>query len=379
MASIIESIEYVELTWDDVLDGDVDLTAGQDDTQCIPFKSWELLTGSLANDWRELMHAVDIYDNGGTAAVRIIHTGAADTDNRGAGIFIVEFVAGINVQKVAWSIADSSTSTAVTLTDVTDQDSAFWINSYDFDHSIAIQAYDHSFVGSRFNGASTTELTLDKVNNNGPLAGWVYVVDCDSAEFIVEHTTIAVGTADTDSTTTISSTVLANTFVLADYSNSEAGDNPRDGCIVIDLEDSTTVRARRTLDEMVTPADTATVYCQIVEAQAGEFAVQRGTYVLTAVDGTDSFTAVTQANSIAKMGVPMHGNVCIGTSDLTSGGVVDGMSVRLSFDSSSTIIFDCSTVNESGRLIPWEVIDFTGSSASIAPHAMHYRKQMGVS
>ena len=59
MASIIESIEYVELTWDNALDGDTDLTLGQDEAQCIPFKTWDMTEGAIPNDWREVCAAVD--------------------------------------------------------------------------------------------------------------------------------------------------------------------------------------------------------------------------------------------------------------------------------------------------------------------------------
>lgn len=378
MASIIASVEYVELTWDNTLDGATNLTKGQDETKCIPILSWRMAEGSVANDSRERNHAVDIYDNAGTAAVRIIRTGAADTSNRTTGVFIIEFVAAINVQKVAWSIATAVTSTNVTITDVTAQSSAFWMCTYDHDDTVVNIGYGTSCAGSRFNGASTTSITISRTNNNGPVAGWLYVVDCDSSEFIVDHQAISVATTEVSSTNTISSTVLADSFVLADYDSSENGDDPEEGVFIVDLQNATTVRARRTTGTS-TPTSTATVYAQIVEAQGGEFSVQRGDETMVGVGEVATITAVTQANSVVKPGTHMSGQGCIGASDGTFGGVLDEMAVLCSFNTSTEIAFDRITATETDNIFAWEVIDFTATVGGIVPQAMHYRKQMGVS
>lgn len=359
MASIIESVEYVECVWDNTDDGSVNLSKGQDWQKCVPFFSWFQDTGGVPNDFRERCFAVDIYNNAGTGAVRILRGGAVDVDNRLVGVFVVEFVAAINVQKEAFDMLDTDFTDNNSITDVTDQDSAFMLMTYDYTDTAAQQGPANTALGVQFTGASTTSITIVRQNNNGTCIGWVYIVDCDSGEFIVDHQTIAVGATDLESTTTISATVLADTFLVTDFQTDENGDNPDEAAFIMDLEDTTTIRARRTISG-ATPADAATIYVQVVECQNTEWNVQRGEEIMNATPEVATITAVTQANSIVKNGCHNAGIYDLGASDLTGGINVENLSVVVNFNSSTEIAFTRDNDVETGNIIPWEVIDFTG-------------------
>ena len=369
MASIVQSVEYVECAWDSGKTGSVNLTKGQDEAKCIPFFTWTLPTVSLADDFRERCFKVDIYDNAGTAACRVISAGALEADDRTTGVFVVEFVAAIDVQKVAWSMAHTVATTNVAITDVTAQASAFWINTYDFNHSVAVNGFDKATCGSRFNGASTTSVTIDRTGSTGDITGWLYVVDCNSGEFTVDHDAISLAASDQSGTAAIS-TVLADSFVLADYNSAETGNDPNDGAIVVDLNATTTVRARRGITP-VTANATAVVYTQTVECQNGEWTVEHGETAIATATDTATVTAVTQANSAIISGCPMSGIMPLGTSDLKATNNLPQLAILLSFNSSTQIALDSqSRTIETGNIVPWQIVDFTGSAAAASKLAV---------
>jgi hypothetical protein len=365
MSSIVQSIEYVTIDYD-VSNQPVtlNLTKGQDETKCVPFFSQQLLTGSLGDDWRQRLCKLEIIDNAGTAAVKATAAGKTDTDDQRLKIFVVEFVAAINVQQVAADLADTVLSANITIANVGAQADAFFFATYDFTDAVAIDGSDNGCVRARWNGASTTSITLDRDGPDGALDGVLYVVDCDSAQFIVNHREIAMGTTDEIVTDTISATVLADTFIIHSYKSAETNDDPRDASAVADLSATTTIRLRKAILGSVATGSDHQV--QVVECQNNEWLVERGDFVSTVTNpDATTITGINQVKSIVKTGCHISSCYDMGTSDKTAGNPVADLALAVDFNSSTELGWDRQQTNEVGNVVPFEVIDFTGAAVSL--------------
>lgn len=366
MAGIVKSVEYLTIDYDATSEPvTTNLTSGQDETQCVPFYTKQLVTGALADDWRERMQKVEIIDNAGTAAVKVTAAGKTDADDHRLKIFVVEFEATINVQQVDADIADASSSANITVTDVGAQNQAFLIYTYDFTHTIAIDRPDYGCVRPIWNGASTTSVTIERTNSTGTIDGKLYVVDCDSGEFTVDHQDIAIASTDELDNTTISSTVLADSFIIAHYRSSEGGDDPLDAAIVADLSTTTNIRCRRAI--VGASGAAANVAVQVVECQNNEWEVQRGDWTSTVTNpDTISITAVDDLDfSFVKTGTHEASCYDLGTSDLGAGNTIDERAAAFDFNSVSQLGIDRDRSDETGNIVPWEVVEFSTSTVVI--------------
>lgn len=360
MASIIQSIEYVEILFDiDNVPRTVNLTKGQDETKCVPFYTVEH-NAALTDDWRDRMFKVEIIDNAGTPATKISAPGRSSAANQDSWlrVFVVEFISSINVQQVVFDLTVTEATQNFTITDVTAQNSAFMLLSYDFNDAGLIDAADRALLKLEFNGASTTSITISRVQNDGVITGVCYIVDCDSSEFIVDHQTFDSVATDEITTQTISSTVMADTFIISHYSTAETTDDPRDASVIVELQNSTTIRCRRAIAGASNAVNHHAV--QVIECQGNQWSVQRGDITMNTTPETAAITAVTQANSIVKTGTHEASVYDMGTSDATNGNNVDACSTSVVFNSNTEIEFERNLDNETGNVIAWEVIDFTG-------------------
>ena len=366
MGQIVQSVEYLTI---DIDSGNspvtTNLTKGQDETKCVPFYTkWLPATSSLPNDFRERQVKLEIIDNGGTAAVRASMPGKTDTDDHRLQIFVVEFKAAITVQQVDLDVTDTNSSNTATISSVGSTASAFLLYYYGFTHTVAVTSPNHAGAAITFN--STTEIQATRQQTTGNLDGIAYIVSCASGEFTVEHTgAISIASADksVDTGITLLDKGLSKAFCITSYYVAEGGDDPRDGSMVGTLTSTTNFRVRRALAG--TPAATATVHGQIVECQNDEWEVQRNDWTDDGTTNPDtiSITAIDTAYSIVKNCCHIGGIYNLGLTDVASGLAVDDQAAAFDFNSTTVIGVDRETAT-SGHIVPWEVIDFTGTAAS---------------
>lgn len=370
---LYESVEYLEVDTDATTDNVLtDLTKGQDYTQCIPIYSNRAL-GALTDQHQERCVRVTFEDNGGTPAVRVQKTAAADSDDTRAHIFVWELPSAINVQQVDVS-SFTGTSVSPTFTSVGAQNQAFMLYSYDYTSPPSSDDdFDDICVQVRFNSTDTDTALLTRRASGGTVNGTLYVVDCDSGEFTVDHREIDITTSsDTSGTDTISSTTTAATFLMHSYESSEAEDDMRDAGWYADLQDSTTVRVRRTISG--TPSATSTHSIAVVEAQDSEFDVQRNAALtITGNSTTDSITAIDQARSIIlhNSGWDHH----IGRNDAVLGANVDSAMGGWDFSADDTVRVQFTNYL-TNQIHTYEVVQFA-ETAGAATYPGWYQSRGG--
>jgi len=212
MAGIVVSVEYLEVTLDATLDVvSTDLTKGQDDTKCVPMFVTHLNSAGQGDNFVERTVEVTIGDNGGTAEITLDMHDNADADDKVYGVFVVEFSADINVNQ--YNVAAlTDTSIAQTITSVGATTDAFMVY---YGHCDTAVADDFNAAYIRLQFASTTSVTISRDDNQGQVDGTLFVVDCDSGEFTVEHKDYSTSGASVD--TTVTAVVLADTFTIHTY------------------------------------------------------------------------------------------------------------------------------------------------------------------
>ena len=354
--AVWKSVEYNEVTLDvNNTPVTTNLSKGQDETQCTPFVSYRN-TGPISDKHFNRLAKVEYIDNAGTPAVRVTAGSRDDADDTVYQIFTVEWDASIAVEQVTVS-GFTAASTNVTITDVVDQTTAFLYFSYEHDSS----GDDHNDaqVQVRFNGSSTTSVTLSRRDATGSLDGTLYVVKCSSTEFIVDHRELDVtsssATSDTD---TITSTTSADTFLVHSYETSESSDDMRDFLWQADLQNDTTVRIRRTTNSG-TPSATSTHSVAVVEAQGNEWDVQRNDAVtMSSASVTDTITEIDQDRSyIVAMGPQGKGCSC-GRNNSTNGGNINGSETAGDFSSDTLVRMRKKDTTLTNEIISYEAIQF---------------------
>lgn len=359
-ADIIRSVEYVTIDWDAASEPVTKLLSkSQDYTQCVPFFSKQLVSGSLTDDWRQRTMKVEMINSAGTPAVRVSATGKSAADDHRVKVFVVEFTSDITVQQLDADMLNGFLTTNVAVADVFDQSRAFMMLSYSYNHTAGNDTADDAYVRPVWNGASTTSVTLQRSNSVGSIDGMLYVVSCANNEFSVQHRDIAIPALSETVNDTISSVDMARTFVLNHYKSDEVNDSPLDSSFVADLTSSTNVRVRRSIAAEANA--TASVAVQVVECASTQWTVTRGDYVTTATNPATITLAsgVNQVASLVKSNVHCAGLNALGTSDLNTGTNIDTIAAAVSFQDSGTLVWHrSSTAIETGNIIPYEVISF---------------------
>jgi hypothetical protein len=281
----IVSVERVDLT---IANGNTanqsDLSLGQDDSKCVPFATFQhnATSNGSSDNFTANMAEVEIYDNAGTAAVRITRT--ATTDPLVYTIYVVEFDSDVTVQRGEVNTI-SGTGTNVTVTSV-DQTKTFALFYYKRESGDA-DAFDSASVRAYFTADNTLRLNRSS-SADGTFSGWWYVVEDDASNWDVESGSISLtGTSATD---TISAVTTAKTFVVASQESTQIDDDAATGSARVDLQSTTLVRAIRNASD----ASTITVSHFAVEfASGGDENVYRGLMSFTTESQlTGSHTAV---------------------------------------------------------------------------------------
>jgi hypothetical protein len=378
---IVKSVEYLTFDYNE---GDVpvttNLTESQDPTQCVPFWTKHLPdNGGIADEWRERIVKMEIIDNGGTPAVLCSADDMAGTEDYRLHIFVVEFNAGINVQQVAAVIADTATSADISITDVGDQDTAFFMHSYQFVDSTGEDSPDSGVVRAIWDGSATDSITIDRINNVAEIDGVLYVVDCDHGEFTVDHYEFA-GSEDSsneDTDQAITEVVLTDTFVVHSYNTDEGGDDPKDGSFIARLTSATNVQASRSLTRPQVGSDTLH-QVQVVECQNNEwFISHRDEYSSSGNNPEIAIDPVVVADSIIMTGNAYSQHYCIGPSDLASGNNVDNYTYGWRFTDAvgDELSLSRGGGGENGSPQPFAVIEFNTIPPLLPPHEIFYGKR----
>ena len=365
--ALFTSVEYVEVSITASSEPvTVNLTKGQDETQCTPFFSVRT-TGAITDRHVDRCGEVEFVDNAGTAAVRVSAAERVDNQVTLFAIFVIEWDPSITVQQVAVT-GFTGTSINQAIDDVTAQANAFFLYSYQFTDNPGggnADNWDDAAVQTRFNGASTTSVTLSRRASGGTCDGTLYVIEAGAGEFVVDHREIDVTSASAASgTDTIGSTVEADTFLVHSYETSENSDDMRDGAWVADLQDSTTVRIRRTVG--ATPSATSTHSIAVVEAQNSEWDVQRNdALTLATATVTDSITAIdeerTFINVLTLAGQPFS----VGRNDSTTGGEIDSIQCAADFSAADTVRFQKRVADLTDDIISYEVVQFAEAAPDV--------------
>jgi hypothetical protein len=356
--NIVTSVERVTVDWDATSEPVTqNLSKGQDETQCVPFFTKRLVSGSLADDFRERTMKVEMIDNGGTPAVRVSAAGKTDADDHRIEVYVVEFDASITVQQVDADITDTNASANISITDVGAQANAFFMYSYQYTHGSAQDRADYACVRPIWNGAATDSITIERTGNVGTIDGMLYVVS-SSTRFSVQHRDISIAATDELTNDTITAVSMPISFLLTHFRTSEAEDDPLDWSFVADLTSTTNVRVRRSIAGASNAAGNVGV--QVVTALGGEFSVQRGDFVTTSnLTETSTFSAVDLQRSFVKTGTHEAGLNSLGTSDLVAGTIIDEVGPAAYLSSNNQITWTRESVSETGNIIPWEVIQFS--------------------
>lgn len=368
MASIVKSAEYLTVSITAATEPvTVNLTKSQTFSQCVPFFSVRN-TGSLTEANYNFFAEVEIIDNAGTAAVRVSASARLDADTSIFQIFVVEFALAIGVQQAAVTGFTGSSAT-VAIDEISDQATAFLLYSHQWtDPTVDLDDWRDVLVQCRFNGVATDSVLLSRRSSGGTVNGTLYVVNALAGEFTVDHREIS--TADsTDTALSIDistggqgATVLVDTFLLHSYESSETADDQRDGAWMADLQDTNTVRLRRTV--AATPAANSTHNIQVVECQNSEWDVQRGQVTMATATVTDTITAIDQARTIISMLDHLGHPFSVGRSDGIAGGDTDDLQTAVDFSADTTVRFRQRAATRIDEIIEYEVVQFVLPAAA---------------
>ena len=357
--AVWKSVEYVTVSVTATAEPvTVNLSKGQDETQCVPFFSCRT-TGGVTDQHQDRLGHVEIIDNAGTPAVRVTASARVDDETTIFQVFVIEWDSSITVQQVAVTTLDDTVQTVnITISDVLDQTTAFFLYSYQYTSPpTSDDDWNDAFVRNTWNGASTTSITLVRRSTAGDCNGTLYVVSCASTEFTVEHIEIITGATVTSATATAATVVMADTFLVHSYETTEGADDMRDGAWQCDLQDTTTVRVRRT--NAGSPSAASRHWIQVVEAQGNEWDVQRNdALTLATAPTTDTITAIDQArswiNCLDHTGHPAS----VGRNNSVNGNDIDGTRSAADFSADNTVRYQKRSANVNNDIVSYEVVQF---------------------
>lgn len=366
MASIVRSVEFVSVSVTASAEPvTVNLSKEQDETQCVPF--WSMRnTGIITDQHQDRMGEVEIVDNSGTPAVRVSASARADNDTTIFQVFVVEFIAAITVQQVDVS-GFTGASVNQTIDDVTAQANAFLIYSYQYtDNPTSDDDFDDACVQVRFNGSSTTSVTLSRRGTGGTVNGTLFVVEAGAGEFVVDHREIDVTSSSAASATdTISSTTEADTFLLHSYETSEDSDDMRDGAWQADLQDDVTVRVRRGDTSPSGQNATSTHSIAVVECQNQEWAVieRNANFTLSTTPDADSVSPFEPSRSIVNCLDHSGHPYSVGRNDSIQGNDIDNTMSAADFVGIDFVRYTKLDTTLTTDIVSFEVVQFVVPTA----------------
>ncbi len=337
-----------------------DLTKDQNWQQCVPFVTLAHDTiddGSHGSEIDGNLISVEMYDNAGTAAVRLrIYT--ASNGDRELAIYVVEFHSDISIQRIAVDRPDSANWTeAIT---AVDQTKAFIIPTF------------HSKVGGAYNQVEgwairvkfDSNTLIGCVRNSGAgfsMAGHIYVVEDKSAgnDFFTVQTA-SKSSAATTSTQTITSIDMDTTMLVGTFWT-PATYGLDDGVVRFDLQDATTVRFRRFNTTNSCHSEIFIVtFLDGTAVQRGNKTISTGTaggaksytQSITNVDVTKSIIKSTNLNSMGVNGVFTV------ASQMNFSHQPAKLTLEIDGDGNGFTARNRDSTQQEDYSFPWEVVEF---------------------
>ncbi len=243
-SSMVISVEKIILNKTTSTTDVQDLTKGQNWQRCVPFVTFAHDTtddGSHGSEIDGNLISVEMYDNAGTAAVRLrIYT--SSNGDRELVVYVVEFHSDISIQRIAVDRPNSANWTeAIT---AVDQTKAFIIPTFHSKNGGAYNVVKGWAIRVKFD--SNTLIGCVRDSGAGfSMAGHIYVVEDKSAgnDFFTVQTASNASAATTSTQTITSIDVDATMLMGTFYTPALYGLD--DGVIRFDLQNATTVRFRR--------------------------------------------------------------------------------------------------------------------------------------
>ncbi len=351
MTAFVKSVEYAPITLTGNTAVSFDLTKSQTIENCVPF-----FTVNLTSDIGDIINRryVEVYFEAGP---KVTAKRAGSIGTVIVGVFVVEFDTSgdVSVEQGTWDLLTSETTTTETISSVTTT-KAFCVISYS--HNSGSDDWDEAQVAVTFN--SGTELSFDRGNTPNAVTGRYYVVSTVGTDFAVLHHSLSIGNDIEEAEDTIASQVTSKTFIYSTYIAGEPAGDVRDGSIIVDLKDSTTIRARRAYNSfgsapgsVISAASTMKV--QIIEAQGTEFSVERAE-----CDWGDSLTkavTITEIDQTKAIVVP-GGYQGTMSANETASSELDGNYAVLKFTSNTVMTGTRATNTSPDGTTFFEVVEF---------------------
>ena len=282
MGALVKSVENFTTTFNPSGTGQhnnvVNLTLGQDETNCFAFATLRHTNGSQSDNRSSNSVGVEFFDNAGTPAARVYWSTGSDSSPGDllADIFVVEGGSALTVEQD--TITLTGTSATATVSAVTQTKACVVFTK------VAIGAttgddFNDFMVQASFN--SDTQIAMERRASGTP--DWtIYAYTLSSDDWDTEYVEDSWTTNEQGPTnlTLSNSVTLANAFIVATYETSEGADDLRDGIVNHALTGTTTLTWYR--NHGVTPSATGTIGVWVVRATSAEFATQR---FATDVDG----------------------------------------------------------------------------------------------
>lgn len=188
----VKSIEKVEVSLDSSTNSaSVNLTGGQGWSKCVPFQTYRVTspTGSYTRRVENMATSIEVYNNGGVAAVRVQRGTLISTiPELTVVVYVVEFGSEISVQKVSQSGSGTSWSAAISAVNTSRAFIIGTVRTNSVSNSDNIRDHHVRYV---FN--STTQVGCARATGAAfSMTGFIYVVEDISAgnsHFSVNHVT----------------------------------------------------------------------------------------------------------------------------------------------------------------------------------------------
>jgi len=332
MSAVVKSVQLFDLSTTGTSTTGT-LAAGTNINQCVPFAM--ATAGPNENDVQSCQ--LDCWLSG-TDTVNVERTQSTDTLN--AIVYVVEFTDAVTIQSGTFSMTGTTTTASLTAVVLGD--------SFCIGYSKAAGANtDDNFMRTHFN--STTQLGFERDASAGTLAGHWFVVE--STEFDTQEFE-AVYTSNETATSSPSSYVEADTFLIADREYGGTGNGPSEiGCRV-EMTGPTQLTYTRGYR-------TSFVYydCQLVECNDSAFASQNGNKDMNGLGTQDNVTISTVDLDKAMAHAACHDWGSTGPTITDSN--VDMAAVSLEITGTTTLsVVKGQAVPSSGTIVTWQVVEW---------------------
>lgn len=322
------------------------LTKGQIDNKCVPFTTVAVgYNGEIDFDFK----FVRVTISGST--VTATRSTASSVNTVEVIIYVVEFTDECTVTTGEATIGSGNLTVTDTIA-LTDLTRSFVYMT--FTPTVSTNDYDDACASVEI--TNTTTLTFTRQATGQTIVCRWYTVECDATQFDVQRGSFLLdGTNNTAQSAAFTAVDMARTMVIGNFNSGDASARSEIGNCTIDLVDSTHVRARRANDSTPALADEIDIDFQVIQFAAAEnISVQRGEFIITGVEDTDTITAVDLNRSMAHS----PGGQNNGSINSLSGESVSSIFCRMDLEDSTTV---------RGTLIPdftesvfsWEVIEWS--------------------